>query len=128
MQILTRQINAYPATPQTLMARIVDDAGNALLQAGVEGIEVDVFDLTTPATPTQTGDYEPTVAATIFDTLQTADDTWTVDQEGYNFRHVLAGAAIPDEKTRYVAQITLTLTGGALVKTHFPILTLGWAE
>ncbi len=77
----------------TFLARVENTSGQVLTQASVTSIRYSVFeiDIEDPdATSVVTGhdDVALTVADVVFDTLQ-LDEPWTVDAEGYNFRHEL---------------------------------------
>ncbi len=75
------------------MARVVNASGQTINQASVSAIEYTVYELTTDdpsglsAVTGHTG-VALTVGDVIYDTLRD-DDAWTVDTEGYNFRHEL---------------------------------------
>ena len=76
-----------------LMARVVNASGQTLNQASVSALEYTVYELTTDnpsglvAVTGHTG-VVLTVSDVIYDSLQN-NDAWTVDTEGYNFRHEL---------------------------------------
>lgn len=74
----------WEETDYVLMARIVGASGANVTQAVVSSIAIRVFD---HLTEEQVGDtLTPSVAATIYDTLQTEDPLWTEDSTGYNFK------------------------------------------
>ena len=72
-----------------------------------------------------TGSSAPAVASTIYDSLQTDAIQWPNPPHttGYNFRHVIPGAAIPDGATNYQADFTLTMADGTTMVVSFGVLT-----
>jgi hypothetical protein len=105
------------------MARLVNAAGENLNQASVSSIEYTIYELTTDdpsglaAVTGHTG-VALTVGNVIYDTLQD-DDSWTVDAEGYNFRHELdvsTNEAFADAGKVYQVRYELTpLTGQKII-------------
>ena len=81
----------------TMLARVVGADAQPIVRADIASATYSVFlldgdDPDSRAAVTGQADVSLTVANVIFDTLQT-DDLWTVDQTGYNFRHVMDVAA-----------------------------------
>lgn len=77
----------------TLLARIVDADETPITQAGIASAKYTVYlldEMDPDAATAVTGhtDVELSVAATIFNTLQT-DAIWDVDETGYNFKYTL---------------------------------------
>ncbi len=77
----------------TFMARVENSSGQAIMQGSVAAVQYSVYQLDKNdpnALSVVVGHDEVTLNVTdvVFDTLQT-DLSWTVDTEGYNFRHEL---------------------------------------
>ena len=98
-----------------LMARVVDTSGTNLNQASISAIEYSVYELTTNdpsglSTVAGHNGVSLAVASVIFDSLQD-DDAWTVDSQGYNFRHdidVSTNEAFPNAGKVYQVRYELT--------------------
>lgn len=110
---------AFEDSPVALMSRVVGSDGVVLVQAGVTAITYAVYELneflekvTEITSPTAL-----TVANVVFDTLQT-NSLWDADSQGYNFRHDLPAASLPDAKT-YQVEYRFTPAGGG---DPFPIV------
>lgn len=92
------------------------EAGEGLLylKIDVASITCAVYDLTgtTPGTPVVSPTV--TVASAVYDTLQTADNLWSMDSHGYNFRHELPTTAFPTADHTYLVRYTVVSTGGAV--------------
>ena len=119
---------AFKNGSAVLLARIVDSAGEAITQAGVDEIEYSVFELD-PCRP----DVLAVVAGhdgvtldvgdVVFDTLQTGG-LWTVDEVGYNFRHeidVSADEAFPKAGVQYQVRYEIRPTAGQKTIVRFRI-------
>lgn len=107
-----------------IMARIYGNAGTVITQATISSVLVRVYDMADSAA-TYTLTASPTVASTVYDTLQT-DARWTEDSTGYNFLYAIAGTAFPDPRTTYQIQITLTPTSGNEIRVAHQHTTLEW--
>lgn len=102
-----------------LMARVVNASGQYLNQASVSSIEYSIYELTTndPSGLSVVTGHDAvslTVSDVVFDSLQT-DDTWTVDSDGYNFRHeidVSTNEAFPNAGKVYQVRYELTPVTG----------------
>lgn len=112
----------------TLLARIVDDEGDNIVQADVVAVKytVHLLDDQNPDGRTAVAghtDVALVVSEIIFNTLQT-DAIWTVDEIGYNFRHVLdvsAYQAFTVAGRRYLVEYQLTPTVGQMILVRFRI-------
>lgn len=109
-----------------LMARIVDAAGTDITQSGLSAVAYSIYELDAcrPDSLTVVAGHDSVnlnVADVVFDTLQT-DDLWTVDQEGYNFRHELdiqQNEAFPIAGVHYQVRYVVTPTNGQKVIVRF---------
>lgn len=117
---------AFKNGSAVLMARIVNSAGQNVQQTGVAAIKYSVFELD-PCRPDELtvvsghDDVSLTVGSVIYDTLQT-DGLWTVDEEGYNFRHELdvsQAEAFPKAGAQYQVRYELTPTSGQRTIVRF---------
>jgi len=111
-----------------LLARVVGEDAQPVAQADITAAEYSIYLL-----DDQDADSRTTVAGhdgvslavgqLIFDTLQT-DDLWAVDQEGYNFRHVLdvsANPAFAIAGRRYLVEHRLTPSNGQTILVRFRV-------
>lgn len=100
-------VDGFQLTAGTFLAHVVDNDGADITQAGVSSISCQVYEQ-------DSGDYQTaptvTVNTSISDTMQT-DAKWTLDTEGYNFAHQVAGSAFPSAIT-YRVQYILTMVSG----------------
>lgn len=102
-----------------LMARVVSSAGADLNQASVSAVSYTIYELTTNdpsglSIVTGHSGVSLTVGDVIFDTLQD-DEAWTVDSQGYNFRHevdVSTNEAFPNAGRVYQVRYELTPVTG----------------
>lgn len=105
----------------TLMARITGNAGTNITQASLSALTCRVFD-----SDDDNEEILPaptiTIAATVFDTLQTSDPRWTVDTTGYNFKFTIPAANFPTGPRRVQWQFKFTPTSGD------PFFWNGWAD
>jgi hypothetical protein len=112
----------------TLLARVVGKDGANLLQADVASAEYSVYLL-----DDQEADSREAIAGhsgvaisvsdLIFDTLQN-DALWTVDEIGYNLRHVLDVSVSPAFAVagrRYLVEFELTPDSGQVILVRFHI-------
>jgi hypothetical protein len=91
------------------MYRVMVD-GDEMVQADVDTIEYAIYnDDTREAVLALTS---LTVANVVFNTLQT-DERWTVDTEGYNFRHDVSHSLLTDPDITYRIEYKITLDGGS---------------
>lgn len=75
----------------TCIARVGDEAGVAITQAGVALITYSVFSLDSKGTRTVVPGHDGasvSVTNAVFDDMQT-DQRWEKDSTGYNFRHTI---------------------------------------
>jgi len=120
--------NAYKNGSATLLARVVGDDGTAVVPGDVAAAEYSIYllddrdpDARTPVTGHQ--DVALGVSQLLFTALQT-DDLWTVDELGYNFRHVLdvsANQAFATAGRRYLVEFRLTPVSGQAILVRFRI-------
>lgn len=97
--------------PFTFLARVTGFSGSILDPANVTDIEYEVIDTVTDEIVE--GD-DLLASAVMFDTLQT-DGRWTLDSIGYNFRHLMDGAAFPVGGRRYRVEYTIHVDDGTAV-------------
>ena len=111
-----------------LMARIVDAAGANVQQAGLSAIGYSIYELD-PCRPDNLAvvaghdGISLDVVDVIFNALQTGG-LWTVDEEGYNFRHeidVSATEAFPKAGVQYQVRYELTPTSGQKTIVRFQL-------
>lgn len=74
------------------MGRVTGNDGAVITQASLSTITytiylVDANDKNIRTVVDEHEDVSVAVASTVYDTLQTSDDRWTVDATGYNFLH-----------------------------------------
>jgi len=109
---------------RTIFARVKDQAGDPITQAGTSSVEYSVYeldDLDDDAQSVVTGHDGETIAVgdCIFDSYQTDDDRWTADSTGYNFRHTIdvsSYSAFPVRGKRYLVEFIITPTSGQPVR------------
>ena len=110
------------------MARVVNALGQTLNQASVSGLKYTVYELTTddPSGLTAVTGHSGvalTVGDVVYDSLQ-VDDSWTVDNEGYNFRHELdvsTDEAFADAGKVYQVRYELTPVTGQKIIFRFQL-------
>ena len=112
---------AFEDAGLALMARVYGNSAVAITQASLSGITYTVIDKTTLAVVVASTAL--TVSSVVFDTLQT-DARWVKDSTGYNFRHDLAAAALPDGDSTYRVEYTFTPTIAAVFKLVFEVATV----
>ena len=116
----------FEGTSPSLMARVVGSDGAAIVQADVASIAYSLWDLDDTSSVVNSGSLD--AADVVFDTLQTSDDRWTADSDGYNFLWQAAGSLFPafdaaagvDSKT-FRVEIVLTDTAGAQIVLVFKL-------
>jgi hypothetical protein len=112
----------------TLLARIIGANAANIVQADISSIKYSVFALDDQDPNSRVaigGHAEASLApsAVVFNSLQT-DSRWTVDAEGYNFRHTLdtsAHQAFPAADCRYLVEYRLTPVSGQVIVVRFRI-------
>jgi len=112
----------------TLLARVVGKDAQPITQADISSAKYSVYLLDDDDPDSRTAvtghsDVALVVADLIFDTLQT-DDLWTVDDVGYNLRHVLdvsANQAFTIAGRRYLVEFELTPADGQIILVRFRI-------
>ncbi len=110
----------------TLLARVVGSNAQNLVQADVASAKYTLYlldDQDADARTAVSGHTEVSLTVTdvIFNSLQT-DALWTVDQTGYNFRHVLdvsANQALTVAGRRYLVEFQLTPGSGQVILVRF---------
>lgn len=106
-----------------LLARVLAGDGSYLVQADVNTVKYEVWDLdASPAAKVTGGTLSK--ASVIFDTLE-LDYHWSeeVDQTGYNVRWVCPGTNFPTAGKTYRVTIMITDTGGNIIPLPFEIET-----
>ncbi len=112
----------------TLLARIVGDDGQAIVQVDIASAKYSVYllddqDADSRAVVTGHSDVSLDVADLIFNSLQT-DALWTVDETGYNLRHVLdvsTNEAFTIAGRRHLVEFELTPTDGQVILVRFRV-------
>lgn len=111
-----------------MMARVVNSLGQNLNRASVSTIEYTVYELTTSdptglSAVTGHNDVTLVVGDVIYDTLQN-DDSWNVDEVGFNFRHeidVSTNEAFPDAGKVYQVRYELMPVTGQKTVFRFQL-------
>lgn len=119
---------AFKNGSATLLARVVGGDGQPIVQADVASAKYSVYllddqDADSRDAVTGHGNVPLTVAEVIFNSLQT-DALWTVDEVGYNFRHVLdlsANQAFTIAGRRFLVECELTPNSGQVILVRFRI-------
>ena len=112
----------YEGAPGTVLCYVTGHDGAVITQASTSSIAYSVVDVRRPNTVVASGTI--VVADTVFDSLQTSDARWTVDDTGFNFAWAQPAAIVPDGGKTYQVEITFTpATGSAIpypyrLKTH----------
>ena len=101
----------------TVLARILGHDGSEVQQADVSTIAWTISESTDPATVVASGTLS--VAAVIYDTLQTSDDRWSRDTTGFNFAAPMAATSVPSGNKTYQLLYTFTPASGEAYK--FPV-------
>ncbi|OHB67560.1 MAG: hypothetical protein A2V70_08430 [Planctomycetes bacterium RBG_13_63_9] len=119
---------AFKNGSATLLARVVGSDGQPIVQADIASASYTVYLLddqdadARAAVAGHTG-VALTVGDVVFNSLQT-DALWTVDQTGYNFRHVLdvsENQAFAIAGRRYLVEFKLVPGSGQLILVRFRI-------
>jgi len=111
--------NPVASGSAVLMARIVDSAGQAVVRSDVASITVSIFEIgpEDSGLPAVVPGYDAVpldVDQVIFDTPEFGG-LWTIDEEGYNFRHEIAvnsAAGFPKPHAHYQVCYELESTTG----------------
>ena len=111
MSILVIQGEGWEDGGITVMARVVDNDGENVLQADVTSISRTVFNLAVSKTVPVSVATAIVVADSVFDTLQT-DDRWTEDATGYNFLDTIPASVFATGGCTYRAEYEFTPTTG----------------
>jgi hypothetical protein len=102
-----------------IMARLVDQEGEPVTQAGVSSISWAAY-------PEAGGDAEATGTLTpsnvIYDTLQT-DAIWTKDDIGFNFRHIVGASVLTTAGTWRFEYIVTLATSGYVIRDEQVVRT-----
>jgi hypothetical protein len=114
-----------------LLARIVDAVGEPIDQAAITSISYTIYELDPCRPDLQTAvaghDGEAlSVEDVIYDDLQ-IDPLWTVDEEGYNFRHEIVVAeneAFPKAGSQYQVRYQLTPATGQKLIVRFQLRSI----
>jgi hypothetical protein len=112
----------------TLLARVVGKDGVNIVQADIASVSYSVYllddqDADGRAAVEGHGDVSLSVSEVIFNTLQN-DPLWTVDETGYNFRHVLdvtEHQAFTVAGRRFLVEFVLTPYSGQVILVRFRI-------
>ncbi len=112
----------------TLLARVVGQSGQPIVQADIASAQYSVYVLDDQDANGRTAvaghtDVALSVADLVFNTLQT-DALWTVDSVGYNLRHVLDVSDEPAFATagrRFLVELRLSPTSGQVILVRFRI-------
>jgi len=114
-----------------LLARIVGEDGGPVTQATISSISYTIYELDEADPDSQTPVSGHTavsvsVANSIFDELQ-LDELWSVDSEGYNFKHVVdisQDQAFAQAGIQYQVRFELTPTTGQVIIARFKLRAL----
>jgi len=112
----------------TLLARVVGKDGAHIVQADIASAKYSVYllddqDADSRAAVTGHSDVALNVSDLVFNTLQN-DPLWTVDETGYNFRHVLdvtEHQAFTVAGRRFLVEFALTPNSGQVILVRFRI-------
>lgn len=106
----------------TLLARVQGWNAIDIVQSDISSIQYAVTDRTSGASVIAATSL--TVADVVFNTLQT-DARWSVDAEGYNFRHTVPASALPTGDHVYRVEYKFTPAAGEVFFLAFDITALG---
>ncbi len=120
--------SAFKNGSVTLLARVVGKDGANIVQADIASAKYSVYLLDDQDADSRTAitghtAVGLTVADVVFNTLQN-DALWTVDEIGYNFRHVLdvsANQAFTIAGRRFLVEFELTPSSGQVILLRFRI-------
>jgi hypothetical protein len=119
---------AFKNGSATLLARVVGAGGAHVVPADLSAIRYSVYLLDDQDADSRTAVAGHTsvavpVAGAVLDAVQ-QDALWTVDQVGYNFRHVLdvsTAPAFPIAGRRYLVEFQLTPLAGQVILVRFRV-------
>jgi hypothetical protein len=121
---------AFHNASATLLARVVDYDGTYITQSDISSASYTITEVNSDGTDgdpvTGHNNVSVPVSNLIYDTLQT-DNTWTIDDIGYNFRHVLdisTNPAFPAPNKRYRVTFTLTPYSGQKIVVRYVITSV----
>jgi len=111
-----------------LLARLVGEDGQLVTTSTLSSIEYTIYELdeANPDTLTPVSGHTSvsvTIGSAVFDDLQ-IDELWSVDQQGYNFRHVLdvsANQAFTKAGVHFLARFELIPTSGQTIVARFKL-------
>lgn len=106
----------------TLLARVQGWNAADIVQSDISSIQYAVTDRTSGAaviSPTAL-----TVSDVVFNTLQT-DARWSVDAEGYNFRHTIPATALPTGDHVFRVEYKFTPASGEVFFLVFDVTAIG---
>jgi hypothetical protein len=117
---------AFKNGSATLLARVVGQGGADIVQADLSAVRYTVYLLDDQDPDGRTAvanhsDAALSVAQVIFDSTQ-IDPLWTVDEIGYNFRHVLSVSPHPAFSIagrNYLVEYQLTPMAGQVILVRF---------
>lgn len=110
----------YEQSSVVVLARVKRVGSNAYLTiASTSMITVTTYNA---STGTLIATTLPTVATSVFDTLQT-DNRWRVDELGYNVAFALSQAHFPDGNTNYGIEVLIQPTDGFDVRFKVNVRT-----
>jgi len=117
---------AFKNGSATLLARVVGQGGADIVQADLSAVRYTVYLLDDQDPDSRTAVANHTnvtlsVGQVIFDSLQ-LDPLWTVDEIGYNFRHVLDVSphqAFSIAGRNYLVEYQLTPMAGQVILVRF---------
>lgn len=104
------QIEVFEDNSAFVMARIEGHLGTNITQASMSAISALVYDVQNSNALVAT--LTPSIPATVFDSLQTADPRWKTDAVGYNFGYMIPGSSFPDGGKLYLVKFVFTPTSG----------------
>lgn len=110
--------DAFEDGGATLMARVTGWNAADIVQSDISSIHYSVYDRT--AETSVVSATALTVSAVVFNTLQT-DARWSVDSEGYNFRHTVPASALPNGDRLYRVEYKFTPASGEVFFLAFDI-------
>ena len=123
--------SAVPAkSGVALMARVLGNNGEPILQATISSIGYTVHNLDDSTITDVTGSF--TVSSAIYDSLQRSDLTWTKDdvdnpgtdgRYGYNFKDVVPASAFTPGNQRYQVDVKFTPASGQVFYVVFQFNT-----
>lgn len=89
---------SYERGSTILMARIVGRDRTPIVQATLNALSYEVWNILEVPTRKIVSETALTISGVIYNTLQT-DERWTVDDEGYNFLYELPAVSLENRRT-----------------------------